>query len=303
MLYALVNGEEASNNVASNTNSFPLPTEPLGGKGKFTRAGIIRINQGGDTERALLREGNVHSADDWRLVLMPVIERYRSLNKPKFFRGDAAFAIPDLYELLEAEDYKYAIRLPENNILRRHTSPWEIRPVGRPPKRPIIRYHSFMYQAKSWHKQRRVIAKIEFHAEELFARVNFVVTNLTWSAKRVVRFYNGRGTAEQWIKEGKYALNWTRLSCSSFEANQARLPLFTLAYNLGNFLRRLALPHRVKHWSLRSLQTKLIKIGAKVIQHARYARFQLAEVAVSRDLFRAILYKIHGLSPPEQVPQ
>ena len=59
----------------------------------------------------------------------------------------------------------------------------------------------------------------------------------------------------------------------------------------------------MKHWSLRSLQTKLIKIGAKIIQHARYARFQLAEVAVSRDLFRAILYKIHGLSPPEQVPR
>jgi hypothetical protein len=148
-----------------------------------------------------------------------------------------------------------------------------------------------------------VIAKIEFHAEKLFARVNFVVTNLTWSAKRVVRFYNGRSTAEQWIKQGKYALNWTRLSCSSFEANQARLQLFTLAYNLGNFLRRLALPHRVKHWSLRSLQTKLIKIGAKVVEHARYVQFQLAEVAVSRDLFRAILYKIHGLSPPEQVPQ
>ena len=73
-----------------------------------------------------------------------------------------------------------------------------------------------------------------------------------------MHFYNGRGTAEQWIKEGKYALNWTRLSCHQFDANQVRLQLFILAYNLGNLLRRLALPKAVKDWSLRSLQVKLI---------------------------------------------
>jgi hypothetical protein len=80
----------------------------------------------------------------------------------------------------------------------------------------------------------------------------------------VVKFYNKRGTAEQWIKEGKYALNWTRLSCHDFVDNQVRLQLFALAYNLGNFLRRLALPKRVREWSLRNLRVKLIKIGAKV---------------------------------------
>ena len=65
-----------------------------------------------------------------------------------------------------------------------------------------------------------------------------------------LRFYNGRGTAEQWIKEGKYALNWTRLSCHKFVANQVRLEVFVLAYNLGNFMRRLVLPELMKHWSL-----------------------------------------------------
>jgi len=77
----------------------------------------------------------------------------------------------------------------------------------------------------------------------------------------VVHFYNGRGTAKHWIKKGKYALNWTRLSCHRFDANQVRLQLFVLAYNLGNFLRRLCLPKEVKDWSLRSLQVKLIKMG------------------------------------------
>ncbi len=95
-----------------------------------------------------------------------------------------------------------------------------------------------------------------------------------------VNFDNKRGTAEQWIKEGKYALSWTRLSCHDFTDNQVRLQLFALAYNLGNFLRRLALPKKIRGWSLRTPQVKLIKIGAKVIRHSRYVIFQMAEEMV-----------------------
>ena len=152
-----------------------------------------------------------------------------------------------------------------------------------------------MYQAASWDKSRRVVAKAEWHQVELFPRVGFIVTNMSARAKGVVRFYNGRGTAEQWIKEGKYALNWTRLSCKNFVSNQVRLALFALAYNLGNFLRRLVLPREIKHWSLRTLLTKLIKIGAKVVRHSRYITFQMAEVAVSRKLFAEILLRIERL--------
>jgi hypothetical protein len=145
-----------------------------------------------------------------------------------------------------------------------------------------------------------VVAKVEWHCDELLPRVRFIVTNLEKKAKKamaksVIDFYNGRGTAEGWIKEGKYALNWTRLSCHEFVANCVRLQLFILAYNLGNFLRRLALPSSVKHWSLRSLKEKLIKIGAKVVSHSRYLIFQLAEVAVSRELFSQILERIGRL--------
>jgi hypothetical protein len=100
---------------------------------------------------------------------------------------------------------------------------------------------------------------------------------------------------EQWIKEGKYALNWTRLSCHRFVANQARLQLFIMAYSLGNFMRRLDLPKSVKDWSLRSLQVKLIKMGGRIVRHARRVVFQLAEVAVSRDLFAAILERLTRL--------
>jgi Transposase DDE domain group 1 len=136
------------------------------------------------------------------------------------------------------------------------------------------------------------VAKVEWHQGELFPRVGFIVTNLSRSDEAAVKFYNGRGTAEQWIKEGKNAVKWTRLSCHDFVDNQVRLQLFALAYNLGNFLRRLALPHSVKHWSLTTLREKLVKIGAKVVVHARYVTFQMAEVAISRRLFRTILRRI-----------
>jgi hypothetical protein len=158
------------------------------------------------------------------------------------------------------------------------------------------------YQAKSWRQSRRVVAKIEWHAGELFPRVGFIVTNLTKQSKNVVKFYNGRGTAEQWIKEGKYAVKWTKLSCRTFRDNQTRLQLFALAYNLANLLRRLALPKSVKKWSLRTLREKLIKIGAKVVRHSRYVIFQMAEVVVPRALFRQILERISRLrASPELV--
>jgi hypothetical protein len=243
----------------------------------------------------MLRSGNVHSAERWRQVLEPIVEQYKKRGVRLLFRADAAFAKPEVYDYLESRDIRYAIRLPANEVLQEHIKHLLKRPVGRPPKKPIIWYHDFQYQAGSWNRPRRVVAKVEWHRGELFPRVGFIVNNLSTKPEGVVHFYNGRGTAEQWIKEGKYALNWTRLSCHRFVANQVRLQLFILAYNLGNFLRRLGLPKAVKDWSLRSLQVKLIKTGGRIVRHARHIIFQLAEVAVSRDLFAAILGRITRL--------
>jgi hypothetical protein len=214
-----------------------------------------------------------------------------------FFRADAAFANPEVYEFLEAEDFKYAIRLPANNVLQNSIAHLLKRPIGRPPHE-VRRFHAnFSYQAQSWKIARRVVAKVEWHPGELYPRVGFIVTNLSRPAERVVGFYNQRGTCEQWIKEGKNAMKWTRLSCCSFAANAVRLQLHALAYNLANFMRTLALPQTVAHWSLTSLREKLIKIGAKIITHARYVTFQMAEVAVPGQLFREILRLIDGLRP------
>jgi hypothetical protein len=86
--------------------------------------------------------------------------------------------------------------------------------------------------------------KVEWHPGELYPRVGFIVTNLSRPAERVVVFYNKRGTCEQWIKEGKGAIKWTRLSCRTFAANAVGLQLHALACNLGNFLRMLATPNQ-----------------------------------------------------------
>jgi len=259
---------------------------------------LFLFNQFGDLEYAMLRRGNHHSAKFWRRVLLPVIDRYRDKDIPKFFRGDAAFANPALYRVLEEEGYRYVIRLKANAVLERNIKHLLTRSVGRPSHKPQILFHSFQYQANSWRRSRRVVAKVEWYAGELFPRVGFIVTNLKKQPKNVVKFYNGRGTAEQWIKEGKNAVKWTKLSCRTFKNNQTRLQLFALAYNLSNFLRRLALPRDVKHWSLTTLREKLVKIGAKVTRHSRYITFQLAEVAVPRRLFAAILDRIARLAIP-----
>jgi hypothetical protein len=256
---------------------------------------LFLFNQFGDVERAMLRRGNHASAKFWRRVLMPVIDRYRGRDIPKFFRGDSAFAFPKLFGLLEREGFRYAIRLKSNAVLERKIARWMTRPVGRPSHKPKVFYHNVRYRAGSWDHARRVVVKIAWHAGELFPRVGFIVTNLKWRARRVVRFYNQRGTAEQWIKEGKNAVTWTKLSCRRFRDNAARLQVFALAYNLANFLRRLVLPKPVQSWTLTTLREKLVKIGAKVVCHSKYVIFQLAEVAVPRTLFAAILTRIGRL--------
>lgn len=259
---------------------------------------LFCFNQYGDVEEALLREGNVHSAKDWRSVLDPVVARYRKQRLARLFRADAAFANPALYGYLEDEGFGYAIRLPANDQLLIEIAHLLVRPVGRPSHVPLVWYEDFRYRAKSWVRSRRVVAKVEWHRGELFPRIGFIVTNLTRSAKKVVRFYNHRGTAEQWIKEGKNAVRWTRLSCHDFMDNRVRLFLFILAYNLGNFLRQMVLPRSVRHWTLTTLKEKLIKIGAKVVKHSRKVVFQMAEVAVPRQLFRSILEAIERFRAP-----
>ncbi len=253
---------------------------------------LLLFNREGDCLAAKLRRGNVHSAEGWEELLLPEIERQQKLDQEVVFRADAAFAKPEIYEALEERGVKYAIRIPANDSLERDISELLTRPVGRPSHKPIVWYKGFLYQAASWKRARRVVAKVEFHFGELFPRVGFIVTNLETPSRAIVRFYNKRGTAEQWIKEGKQAVKMTRLSCHRFRSNQVRLALSLLAYNLGNLWRRLALPQRIENWSLTSLQQRLMKTGGRLVKHARYYWLLLAEGHLNRRRFGAMLGRI-----------
>jgi hypothetical protein len=164
---------------------------------------LFVFNQDGDLERCALRPGNVHSAHGWRDVLDPVVARYRGQALRRLLRGDAAFALPDVSEYLEAEGFQYTIRLPANQVLQAQIRHLLRRPVGRPPHYVRRFYASFRYQAQSWSRWRRVVAEVEWHPGELYPRVGFIVTNLRRPAKKVIALYNGRGTAEQYIKGGQ----------------------------------------------------------------------------------------------------
>jgi hypothetical protein len=225
-----------------------------------------------------------------------VIACYRDTVKRRYFRGDAALANPEIYDFLEAERMGYTIRLPATESCRTKSDTCSsVRSCDRTRCDATTPASAIRHRAgKSRGLSRRRSSGIR---GELYPRVGFIVTNLARPAERVVAFYNQRyGGAVH--KEGKGAIKWTRLSCHSFAGNAVRLQLHALAYNLGNFVRTLAMPKTAEPWSLTSLREKLIKIGDKVINHSRYVTFQLAEVAVSRQMFADILVLIAQLRAP-----
>lgn len=148
--------------------------------------------------------------------------------------------------------------------------PYLRRPVGRPPESGIqTKLIDFYYQAGSWEKARRVVCKIEWHEGELYPQVGFIVTNSRIAVGKVVKVYNGRAEIENRIKEGKNTLRWYKTSCTRFEANEARLKMGVLAYNLLHLLRRLYMRGEQVQRSIEWLIRRLIKVGARVSYHAR----------------------------------
>lgn len=187
-----------------------------------------------------------------------------------WLRGDAAFAQPEVYEYCESERVTYFIRLPANAVLNRLIDPYLTRPVRRSPKSGIqTRLVDLRYQAQTWDRERRVVAKIEWHDGELFPRIGFIVTNSKLTAGKVVEAYNGRGDVENRLKEWKNTLHWGKTSCRRFAANQARLPMGVLGYSLLHMLRQFYLMGEEVKRSMEWLIKHLIKVGAKVAYAGR----------------------------------
>jgi hypothetical protein len=251
---------------------------------------LFAFTSEGDCLGARLRPGNVHSADGTLEFIKPLVKRYRDWFKLFWLRGDAAFAKPEIYDYCEEGRITYFIRLPANDNLDKLVAPHLNRPVGRPPKSGVqVKVVDLQYQAKSWHKPRRVVAKIEWHWGELFPRIGFVVTNSRLPGGKVTKVYNGRGDVENRIKEGKNTLRWDKTSCQRFEANQARLKMGVLAYNLLHMIRQFYVWGEEVKRSMDWLIKRLIKVGARVSHHARRWYVHIASAFPLAHHYRAVL--------------
>ena len=256
------------------------------------------FNQFGDLERCALRPGNVHSADGWEDVLEPVVARYRGKVSRLYFRADAAFANPEVYEFLEAEGINYAIRLPANRVLQERIGYLLKRPVGRPPNEVRRSYASFSYQAR----------KLDEAAPR--RRQGRVASGRALSARRLHRHQPGApGRARRRllqparhvraVDQGGQGRDQVDAAVMPLLRRQRRAPPASCAR-----LQSRQLPaHAGDAGADQGLVAdqpaeKLIKIGAKVVSHGRYVTFQMAEVAVPRKLFADILRLIAELRPP-----
>lgn len=251
---------------------------------------LFCFSGGGDGLAAKLRPGNVHSGTGTLDLINPIVIRYRKKFKLFWLRGDSAFADRNTYEYCEANRITYFIRLRENAVLTKLINPHLKRAVGRPPRSGVqVKYVNMKYQAGSWDRPRRVVVKIEWHFGELFPRYYFIVTNSRLAASKVVKVYNGRGDVENRIKEGKNTLRWDKTSCYRFGANEARLKMGFLAYNLLHLIRRFYLVSEDTRRSIEWIIMRLVKAGARIVYHARYWYVHVASAFPLKHHYRAVL--------------
>lgn len=221
---------------------------------------------------AVLRAGNVHGAKRALALLRRLVKRLRAAF-PKCrieFRGDSAFALPEIYDGCEKLRVGYTISLPQNAVLLRLAGPWLdcAEQLFQERKETVQVFGQFFYQAGSWTRPRRVIVKAEWMAEG--ANPRFVVTSSgALTPRSRYRFYCQRGDVENRIKELKEGLHADRLSCHRFLANQFRLLLHGAAYVLLQALRARLVGTPLARAQVGTLRLKLLKVGAQIRESAR----------------------------------
>ena len=205
----------------------------------------------GDLLKAELRDGTMYCSKEAAAFMKSLLDEFSVdyPDMPLYLRGDSGFTSPDLYEVLEAKDCKYAIRLKENAKLR-ELAEEENQALYRATRFNQVDYavefDEFLYQAGSWSHPRRVVFKIEKPYGQMIHMYTFIVTTMEMEAYQVIQFYCGRGKMENFIKEGKSGFDFASVSSSSKLVNANRLLVHGLAYwsyvkkkyklNVTNFL-------------------------------------------------------------------
>lgn len=254
----------------------------------------------GDLLKAELRDGTQYCSKDADKFMLPLLKEFRTKHPslPLYLRGDSGFAAPELYETLEDNDCKYAIRLKLNKNLAALASDEDAALYRATKENAVdyaVEYGEFMYQAGSWSHPRRVVFKIEKPYGQMVHMFTFVVTTMEMEPYQVIQFYCGRGKMENFIKEGKSGFDFSAVSSHSRVVNANRLRVHALAYNLFNWFRRLALASSMRKMRIDAIRLKLLKVAAKVVHSARYITFKLCSSYVYKKEFNETLQNIGRL--------
>ena len=250
---------------------------------------------------AVLRRSNIHGGYGTVSILKRIVTRLRTAfpNTKILFRGDSAFALPEIYQWCETGKINYLIGLPKNNRLLALAEPFMYDALAEYEEEgeKVRRFYDIEYAAGSWKRERRVILK----AEVLFAEENprFVVTNLTGGdPEDLYELYVKRGDSENRIKELKLDLNSGRTSCHGFRANQFRLLLHAASYILLQELRKCLEKTELAKAQVRTLRAKLLKIGAWVKETVRRVWIRMAGGFPLKEFFFSILCRIRCSPAP-----
>ncbi len=256
----------------------------------------------GDLLKAELRDGTMYCSKEADGFMQALLDEFIAdyPDMPLYLRGDSGFASPDLYEVLESKDCKYAIRLKENAKLRELAED-ENQALYHATRFNqvdyVVEYGEFMYQAGSWSHPRRVVFKIEKPYGQMVHMYTFIVTTMEMEPYQVIQFYCGRGKMENFIKEGKSGFDLASVSSSSKLVNANRLLVHSLAYNLFNWFRRLALAVSMRKQRIDTIRLQLLKIAARVVKSARYKYFKLCSSCPYKKEFYETLENIRNLHP------
>jgi hypothetical protein len=247
---------------------------------------------------AVLRPGNTHASKGALAVLKRLIKKLKKAYPGALilFRADAGFAVPVLYDYLEGQpETRFLIGFITNNRVLAKTAPLlekaqrQYQETGEKQRL----FTSFSYQAESWDKPRRIIAKVEYTG--LGANQRFVVTNLSPNPQFIYDdIYVFRGDVENRIKELKLELKADRLSCHRFLANQFRLLLHTAAYCLFWLLRQHLKGTELATAQVNTLRLKLLKIGARIRETSRRIWVHLASGYPYRELLARLLQNLRA---------
>lgn len=269
----------------------------------------------GDLVKAQLRPGNVYTSNGVVAFTDPLVPRLLAMTRVLIGRGDSGFADPKLLALFEAHDERvrpegkrvlYAIKLKSNAVLARLAEPHTKRGPGRPPNHVVEHYVELRYKAESWPAERRVVLLVKWTPGDLFPETAFIATNMSeedMSGEALYAFYRRRGDdSENRIKEIKSDIKSGRTSCHSFDSNRVRLAFACLAYQLAHWTRCLGRkpgskteePHPSAP-SIQMLRLLALKIGARLLLHARRARLLMASSCTAQSLFHAIRSRIRAV--------